>query len=188
MPRPVNPERRQEILEGAVRFLADYGLAGLSMRRLADSLGVSTTVITYQFGSKEGLVDAALARAREASTEMLATIRQEDPEATVADAVRRIWAWWSERPERFAYPRLNMEAMMESDPQVLEQARRPDLITFWIDYYAEWFVSEGRERTEAEELSALLMAVLTGLVVDLLCTGDTERVNRCVERFVRTVE
>lgn len=188
MARPVNPRRKEEVLEGAVVFLAGHGLSGLSMRKLALSLGVSTNVISYQFGSKEGLVDAALARARAASTEMLGALRAEDPGLTVADAVRRVWAWWRERPERFAYPRLNMEAMMTSDPADLEQSRRPDLIEFWISYFVEWFTAEGRTREQAEELSSLLSAVLTGLVVDLICTGDVERVDRCVERFASMIE
>jgi AcrR family transcriptional regulator len=188
MARPVNPRRKEELLEGAVAFLAEHGLSGLSMRKLAQSLGVSTNVISYQFGSKEGLVDAALARARSASTEMLEALRAENPEITVADAVRRVWGWWRERPERFAYPRLNMEAMMTSDPADLEQSRRSDLIQFWVSYFVEWFMAEGRIREEAEELSSLLSAVLTGLVVDLICTGDVERVDRCVERFVATIE
>lgn len=188
MARPVNPERKDEVLEGVVAFLAEHGLPGLSMRRLADSLGVSTNVLSYQFGSKEGVVEAALVRARASSTEMLERLRADDPSITVADATRRMWAWWSERPERFAYPRLNMEAMMTSDPASLEQSRRPDLIAFWIEYFVDWFVSEGRTPEEGRELSALLNATLTGLVVDLICTGESERVTRTLERFIRTIE
>lgn len=188
MARPVNPERKDEVLEGVVAFIAECGLPGFSMRKLADALGVSTSVLSYQFGSKEGVVEAALVRARAASTEMLEHLRADEPGITVAEATRRVWAWWSERPERFAYPRLNMEAMMTSDPASLEQSRRPDLISFWIDYFIDWFVAEGRSRAEAEELSTLLSATLTGLVVDLICTGDTARVDRAVERFTRSIE
>jgi AcrR family transcriptional regulator len=188
MARPVNPQRREEVLEGAVAFLAEHGLSGLSMRKLASALGVSTNVISYQFGSKEGLVEAALERARSASTEMLAALRAEQPGITVADAVRQTWAWWRERPARFAYPRLNMEAMMTSDPEDLEQSRRPDLIAFWIAYFVAWFLAAGRARDEAEQLSTLLTAAMTGLVMDTICTGNIERVDRSLERLVSLIE
>ena len=186
--RPVDPLRKEQVLEGAIVFLAERGLSGLSLRKLASYLGVSTNVISYQFGSKEGLLDAALNRARSASTEMLMSIRRENPDVTVADAVRRTWAWWRERPERFAYPRLNMEAMMTSDPTVLEQSRRPELIDFWIDYFIDWFVGEGHGRDDAEALSTLLSASLSGLVMDTLCTGNVDRVDRSLEHLARLIE
>ncbi|WP_340536957.1 TetR/AcrR family transcriptional regulator [Nocardioides sp. GXZ039] len=188
MPRPVDPLRREQVLEGAIIFLAEHGLAGLSLRRLAAHLGVSTNVISYQFGSKEGLVDAALARARSASTEMLMATRTEDPDVTVADAVRRTWAWWRAAPERFAYPRLNVEAMMTSDASAFEQGRRPELVNFWIDFFIDWFVSEGRSRAHAEELSTLLSATLSGLMIDTLCTGSIDRVDRSLERLALMIE
>jgi hypothetical protein len=68
------------------------------------------------------------------------------------------------------------------------QSRRPDLIDFWIEYFVDWFVAEGRARDEAEELSTLLTATMTGLVMDTICTGNVERVDRSLERFVSLLE
>ena len=188
MARPVDPHRKEQVLEGAVAFLAERGLSGLSMRKLATALGVSTNVISYQFGSKEGLIEAALLQARHSSTEMLASLRASDPDLTVADAVRSIWRWWREQPERFAYPRLGIEAMMTSDPADLDPSRRPELNDFWINYFVEWFIAEGRPRDEAEELSSLLNGAISGLVIDMICTGNLERIDRSLERLALLIE
>lgn len=188
MVRPVDPSRRSEILEQAIAFLAENGLTGLTMRKLASALGISTTVISYQFGSRDGLIDAALTRARASSVEMLTSLRADDPGISVADAVRQVWAWWRAEPERFAYPRLNMEAMMTEEPQGFGRAKRSELVSFWVDHFVGWFMSEGRTQPEAEELSSLLAAALSGLVIDLICTGDTERVDRTMDRLALLIE
>src|SRR5690554_1931768 len=84
MARPPTPERRGEILEMAIAYLAQNGLANLTMRSLASSINATTSVISYQFGSKEKLIEAALARARTANLAMLEDLRSTDPNTTVA--------------------------------------------------------------------------------------------------------
>lgn len=188
MSRPVNPQRRIQVLDSAITFLAEQGLSGLSLRRLASALGVSTNVISYQFGSKEGLIEAALERARSATTAMLSVARYEVPAASATQAIRRTWEWWRVRPERFAYPRLTVEAMLAQDRESPEQQRRPELMSFWIDYFAAWFQHDGYDTEQAEELSTLANAVLTGLAMDVIGTGDVERVDRSLQRFTELLE
>ncbi|MBC3192372.1 TetR/AcrR family transcriptional regulator [Pseudonocardia sp. C8] len=181
MGRPAHPDRADEVLDCAVAFLAEHGLAGLSMRKLAAYLGVSTNTISYQFGSKDGLIDAALSRARASTLDMLTELRDEHPALTVAEALRALWSWWREKPERFAFPRLNMEAMLTADTAAISETRRRDLQAYWTDYFATWLVSEGRDRHEAELMASLMLAALTGLIVDFLSTGDAERIDATVE-------
>lgn len=186
MARPIDPKRKEEVLERAVFFLAEHGLAGLNLRKLAADLGVSTNVISYQFGSKEGLIQAALDRARAANSETLATLRAENPDITTADTLRGIWKWWRERPERFAYPRLSIEAMMAADD--LSGGKRLEVGEFWNEYATGWLVKEGRSPAEAEELASAMNGLLTGLVIDMISTGDLERIDRTLERFASLIE
>jgi AcrR family transcriptional regulator len=59
--RPGRPDTRQTILEVARRrFLAD-GYAAVTMRSVAAEAGVDAALVSYFFGSKQGLVGAALA-------------------------------------------------------------------------------------------------------------------------------
>ena len=52
---------REQLIETAARILAEAGLDGLSTRRLANELGVSTMVVYTRFGSKPELLDAVVA-------------------------------------------------------------------------------------------------------------------------------
>jgi AcrR family transcriptional regulator len=182
--RPPDPARHEEVLTRAVAYLAERGLANLSLRKLANAMGTSTNTISYQFGSKEGLIEAALARARATSLEVLERIRAEQPEPSVADGIARLWDWWMEDRQRLVSTRLSMEAMMASDEDVAPE-RRPELLSFWIDYFAEWIVAErGCELEEAVVHSTLLMAVLSGLVIDLHSTGDVVRIHASLEAYL----
>lgn len=184
MGRPPDPARHEEVLTRAVAYLAERGLANLSLRKLANAMGTSTNTISYQFGSKEGLIEAALARARATSLEVLERIRAEQPEPCVADGIARLWDWWMEDRQRLVSTRLSMEAMMASDEDVARE-RRPELLSFWIDYFAEWIVAaRGCELEEAVVHSTLLMAVLSGLVIDLHSTGDLARIQRSLEAYL----
>ncbi len=49
---------RDEVVRAAVRILDDYGLADLSMRRLADSLGVKAGALYWHVANKQSLLAA----------------------------------------------------------------------------------------------------------------------------------
>ena len=57
--------RKAELLELAYAHALEHGLAGMSLRPLADAIGSSPGVLLYCFGSKDGLVRGLLARARQ---------------------------------------------------------------------------------------------------------------------------
>ncbi|MCC5697309.1 TetR family transcriptional regulator, partial [Klebsiella pneumoniae] len=77
--------RKVELLEAAYRYALTHGLAGLSLRPLAKEIGSSPRVLLYLFGSKEGLVQALLTRARADELELLADLRAEPPESSADD-------------------------------------------------------------------------------------------------------
>ncbi len=52
------PKSRGELLEEAVRYLANHGAGGFSLRQCAEALGTSHRMLAYHFGSKEGLLKA----------------------------------------------------------------------------------------------------------------------------------
>ena len=61
MARPIDAQRRQELLDGTVDYLIGHGVAGLSLRPLADALGTSDRMLIHHFGSKQELLTQALA-------------------------------------------------------------------------------------------------------------------------------
>ena len=69
--RPLTVER---VLAAAIKVLRDEGPSGLTVRRLAEVVGVSRQVVYTQFGSLGGLIDAlyreGFARLRASGTEI----------------------------------------------------------------------------------------------------------------------
>ena len=57
--------RREALLDIAIRMVAERGLDDTSFRALAGEAGTSTTVFTYEFGSRDEMLAAALDRAFE---------------------------------------------------------------------------------------------------------------------------
>jgi AcrR family transcriptional regulator len=53
-------EGRERLLKAATVLFADKGIDGVSTRELARQAGVNLSAITYHFGGKEGLYEAAL--------------------------------------------------------------------------------------------------------------------------------
>ena len=51
-------ERKREILQAALRIIVDGGFEALSLRRVAEDVGVKLPSVQYHFGSKDGLVAA----------------------------------------------------------------------------------------------------------------------------------
>jgi AcrR family transcriptional regulator len=183
--------RKQELLEAAYRHVLGTGLADMSLRPLAKDIGSSPRVLLFLFGSKDGLVRALLTRAREEELRYLAGLRDEPggPAATGRD----VWAWLSS-PAHRPLLALWVEGYARSllgDPGPWAGFGR-DTVRDWLDLLARGQGADSPDspdaEAEAEAERTLLLAVLRGALLDLLATGDTERVTRAVERHLRAIE
>lgn len=179
--------RKQELLEAAYEYVLGNGLADMSLRPLAKQIGSSPRVLLFLFESKEGLIRAILARAREEELRYLDGLRGGDG---LAAAGGDVWAWLAD-PGHRALLALWVEGYARSllgEPGPWADFGR-DTVRDWLDLLADR-QAPGRDAagTEAEAERTLLLAVLRGALLDLLATGDTERVTRAVNRHLQTLE
>jgi len=169
--------RRQELLEAAYRYVLAHGLSDLSLRPLAAAVGSSPRVLLLLFGSKDGLVQALLARARADEQFVLDRVRQAGARGQ-AEVAQAIWTWLA-APERRGLLTLWLEgyakALVERDGVWAGFAART--VDDWLAVLADVDITD---RADA----ALLLAVLRGAMLDLLATGDVERTTAAVERFL----
>lgn len=187
--------RKQELLEAAYQYVLGNGLADMSLRPLAKEIGSSPRVLLFLFGSKEGLVRALLTRAREEELRYLAALR--DERGGLAATGRDVWAWLADPAHRAL-----LALWVEGYARSLLGAPGPwadfgrDTVRDWLDLLAERQAADapGKDCAESPENPAdtadertLLLAVLRGALLDLLATGDTERVTRAVELHLRAV-
>jgi AcrR family transcriptional regulator len=181
--------RKRELLEAAYRYVLGNGLASMSLRPLAKEIGSSPRVLLFLFGSKEGLIRALLARARE---DELRYLRQADDSQAMRDsrgwraAGREVWSWLA-APSHRALLALWVEGYARSllgDPGPWA-GFGAGTVSDWLELLARHQPADQRDTPEAEAERTLLLAVLRGALLDLLATGDTDRVTAAIERHLR---
>jgi AcrR family transcriptional regulator len=67
--RPGRVQRRKDLLGTVYEVISEVGIAGASMRQIAERAEVSTGTINYHFGNKQKLIMAALQAAYETPSE-----------------------------------------------------------------------------------------------------------------------
>lgn len=83
---------REQLLTAARRLLEEKGYAHITTRDLVAASGTNLHSIGYHFGSKAGLLNAAIGEVFEQWTDQLAEIAMADPAATPVERGRRAWA------------------------------------------------------------------------------------------------
>ncbi|GAA3042675.1 TetR family transcriptional regulator [Kitasatospora albolonga] len=183
-PTAANPSPRQtELLEAAYRYSLRHGLNDLSLRPLAEAIGSSTRVLMFLFGTKDGLVRALLERAREDELGLLAELRRPERPVGLAEAARGVWSWLAAEEHR-PLLRLWAEAYARSlvNPDGPWAGFARSTVTDWLDVLADCQPTAERDTEEGAVRRTLTLAVLRGALLDLLATGDEQRVGSAVHR------
>lgn len=178
MSSSVPSPRREELLERSYRYVLEHGLGSLSLRPLAAAVGSSPRVLLYLFESKDGLVRALLARAREDELAALALGREPLPGSLPAVA-EALWTWLA-APDRRALLTLWTESyarsLVEADGALAGFARAT--VLDWLALLARADPSSTPEQRTA------VLAALRGALLDLLATGDVERTTAGLRRLL----
>jgi AcrR family transcriptional regulator len=179
---PPGSPRRAELLDACYGYLLEHGLAALSLRPLAAATGTSPRVLLYLFGSKEHLVRELLARARCEQIALVANALDPGTGRGGFEALAdRLWNLLS-APEQRAIVRLTYEAFLRSvsrDPGpwkgfAAETARD------WLDLLVR-AQPDTTPRDVAEAMATRTLALIRGLLLDLLAGEDPDRVTAAVQ-------
>jgi AcrR family transcriptional regulator len=178
--------RKAELLEAAYRYVLEHGLGDMSLRPLAAAVGSSPRVLLFLFGSKEGLVRELLARSRVDELAVLDRVRDQEAGGDPRAVGAAIWTWLS-TPGHKALLTLWLEAYSRS----LVEPDGP-----WAGFAAQtvrdWLAvldgTGGSDQACSDQAcSTLLLAVLRGALIDLLATGDVDRVTAAVLLHLESV-
>jgi len=174
---------RERLLDGAIDYVAQHGLADVSLRTLAAALGTSHRMLIHHFGSKERLW-VEIVRTVEARQRELLGQTLPDADQPVAEAMR---AWWKHISDPSLWP--NERLFFEIYGQALQgRAHTTELldgiVDDWLDPVTEINVALGVPRDLARAHARLGVAVTRGLLLDLLATRDTAGVDAAMEAFI----
>jgi len=180
--RLVDVDRRVALLDDVVSYLSEHGLANLSLRPMATELGVSVNSLMHHFGSKDDLIIAALRRTGRVQQQVEQRWLERRPGMSQADLLRAWWRWITASPQNLAVVRLGIEAAsLEATLEGLPRQVRGEQIGLWRTNIEDRLVAEGVPFETAVIEASLAKAMFTGLVVDLLATGQKSRLTRALE-------
>ena len=179
MGRQRQPEIKLRLLEACT----DHALAdGLPERLapLAAAADTSVRMLLYHFGSRDELLRAVLAHARQRQLEAfgeLLHVRADEPYTTT---LRRAWTVMT-GPHGQPYLRM-FGQLRTSTEQLLWPDFRREATTDWLGPLGDGLRSVGQP-----ERATLVLAVIRGLLMDLDATGDTARTGRAFIDFLTTL-
>ena len=173
--------RRAELLACTLEYATRTNLSELSLRPLAAAIGSSPRVLIYLFGSKDGLLREVLAASRERQLTVVRRAMEESAEP--AEVLGRLWAWMCE-PEHTPIARLFFESYSRS------LGGGEPWTTFAVDSVRDWepplrgILTRPDTAPPEDAEVTLALAVLRGLLLDLLATGEADRVDLAWRRYV----
>jgi AcrR family transcriptional regulator len=187
--RTPDPQLKLDLLDRVVDYLAEHGVAQTTLRPMAASLGVSINRLMHHFGSKDELITAALARAIDQQIDVQRKWLQRSPKLTQVELYRKWWRWVCASPRNLALVRLNYEAAtLEPAVTGLTGDVRADQIGVWRHDVEQRLVSEGLKPERAVIVASLIKATFTGLAMDLFATGDTRRLTKALDEWLRRLD
>ncbi|MFJ5552448.1 TetR/AcrR family transcriptional regulator [Streptomyces sp. NPDC093225] len=180
--RRYDPERRERILDAAIRVVGTKGIAGLGHRAVAAEADVPLGSTTYHFATLDDLLVAALRRINARFAERVgASTALDDPYVDLADELARLLGEWLAGSP--AGDRTDVELEYEL---YLAALRRPAL----RPVAAEWCeaVTAHLSRRTDPRTARALVAMMDGFGLQVLLTGapyDPEYVADMLRRVLR---
>ncbi|MFJ3301548.1 TetR/AcrR family transcriptional regulator [Streptomyces sp. NPDC086549] len=161
MPRRYDPERRQRIIDAAIRVVGKKGIAGLSHRSVAAEADVPLGSTTYHFATLDELMVAALRQTNEGFAKALAgSPVLDDPRSDLAAGLARVLGEW------LGGDRTGVELEYELYLAALRRPALRPVAAEWTEETAERLAS----RTDPVTARALL-ALMDGICLQVLLTG-----------------
>jgi len=174
---------RATLLEAAIDFSSRHGLSGVSLRQMAEALGTSHRMLIYHFGSKEGLLVAIVDEIEARQRDQMAAL-DADPALSQAQQLRRMWRQLTD-PAMWPHERLFFEMYgqaLQGRPHTTQLL--DTVVEAWLEPATAIGQRTGLTRRQARANARLALAVVRGLLLDLLATGDRKGCNDAMERFI----
>lgn len=167
-------ERRQVLLDAIVEEFAAGGIGDRSLRDLATAVGTSHRMLLHHFKSRDEMLVAIV---EEVERRQMALLR--DLPTAPADGFAAMWAD-VRRPELRSFERLFFECYARGAQGEQPYARMvPGAVDEWL---AEVHATAGATTDPAQV--RLGLAVIRGLLLDLVATGDDAGVHAAAQAFV----
>lgn len=176
----LRPMRKQELLEAVVANLRQEGIGDRSLREIAAAVGTSHRMLIHHFGSRHGLLTEVVRRVEQDQHDFLASVEagSEEISRLMWERLRDPSLWPAERLFFECYAR----AARGEEPYA---SLLPGLVEDWLDQVMPYARAEGLNEADARGRARLGLAMLRGLLLDLVGTRDREGVDAAFAWYLR---
>ena len=172
-------ERRDELIAMSLDYLLEHGVAGLSLRPLAQKIGTSARLLVYHFGSKDGLITAVMDEVRARIQKSFAGLLMDSRTKPSGRVIHAFWAWMI-HPANVRYLRLLFEVQVLAMQNPARYARYLERTsTSWLEIIEASLPPSKENRVVA----TLCTAVVDGLLLEYLSSGDDQRTTKALDFF-----
>lgn len=178
---------RERILDAAIEVLKSDGYAGLSLAKVAARAGESKPLVTYHYGSKDGLVGAAgRAIAEMITDEVLAAIDGAETVETVIRGVDIGVERVLDDDERVARLYFDLAAVSVVEPEVRRTIA--EVNEQWREVLVRLLTEarDGLPRARARVLTVMVIAGMQGMTLERIERGSTPERKRARELFIES--
>jgi AcrR family transcriptional regulator len=174
---------KERLLRASLEYVAEHGVADLSLRRLAAAIGTSHRMLIYHFESKAGLLIELIKAVEDQQRQTLAEF-DIDPSMSSPEVARAMWRQVSD-PKLWPNERLFFEMYgqaLQARPHTGDFL--DDIVEAWVVPAAAMREAEGLAPKAARDQARLDVATTRGLLLDLLATGDRAGIDEAAEHYL----
>ena len=191
-------ERRQQLVDAALKVMAEQGLTKATTRAITEEAGLALGAFHYAFTSKDELLGAVIEQTVGKIDAVLElTLEAAEPKDTAGDrhalvveALQRfvadLWEYFESTPQlHLAQYELTLHALR--DPSLRHLAERQyDLYSATVARGLERLIGEVGSGP-ANELARYVVATVDGMLLQWLVEGDAEAARARLARYQRTL-
>ena len=176
-------DRREALLAAATDYAAQHGIAGLTLRPLADAIGTSDRMLVYYFGTREDLLVEIVDRAFDSLFSALESTDALEP----GEFARRLWTALC-RDEVTHAVRLYLEAVGMSMTDERWRKRMGPATERYRRALERWMRAAGVPSGKAPIVARLVSAATDGLLLQAIIDGKRAEANEVFEFLVCMLE
>ncbi|MDM9382685.1 TetR/AcrR family transcriptional regulator [Chlorogloeopsis sp. ULAP01] len=181
MNRPIEPQKKEELLERCLAAAIKVGALDSSINAIAKKIGTSGRMLVYHFGSKHELEQQIISLLETRLREKLWTFQGVSLEETdcLAEPLLEMWRHLTS-PEMHGLLKLAME--------LNQRAIQGDAETqHFLEQESQKWVDSLSQLTNDKTVALSLFHLFQGAILDFLTTGNAQRGQQTIKAFTETL-
>lgn len=182
---PLQTPQKEALLQATGVFLMTHGYTGQSLRSIATAIGTSHRMLIHHFGDAEGFWVATINHLRR--EEQTKIIGQSDSDkAPLLPRLEDLWLYLTQ-PHQLQMFQLMLEIHMRAlrNRQQYESFLH-DVVQGWLDRLTPAYMQAHElKRPDALAQARLDLAIVRGLILDLLNTADLAGTTAALKRYAQ---